>query len=268
MQIATPPADRLAALAQLPGVGVVNLEGPVATGGALSAGQLFNHPAVVDDLSARGVAIIGIANNHRSDRGPAGIATTRAAIVSAGAQVADRDCAAQLTIAGRVVQVIAGEVDDLPAMRAALGASADLRIASLHVLAPPSYIPDPTTIQAVDALIAAGAEVVAVHGSHALAAVEWRQGALVAWGLGNLAFDCECTREDEALVLALQLDGDGLSARVIPIRAGLHGAAIAPHPDAAGILTLLRGLGSRLDATGSVVRVGAQPDGQRDHVRR
>ena len=75
--------------------------------------------------------------------------------------------------------MIAGQPAELEKMRAALETPADLHLASLHVVAPPSYLPAPETRAVVDALIDAGARVVAVHGSHALGPVEWRRGALV-----------------------------------------------------------------------------------------
>lgn len=268
MQLTAVSPARLAALDAVPGVGIVNLEGPVAADGVLSAARLHNGPAVPGALAARGVGIIGIANNHRADRGPAGVATTVAAIEAAGAQALDVARPARLTVGDRAVLVVAGEPADGDAMVAALGASADLRIASLHVVAPPSYLPAPETRAVVDRLIAAGADVIAVHGSHALGPIEWRRGRLVAWGLGNLAFDCRCTREDEALILAIEAGPMGIEARILPIRAGLHGAPLTPHPDAAGVIALLRGLGSPVRADGSVVGVGAQADGEGDDVGR
>jgi hypothetical protein len=260
-------ARRLAALDTWPGTGIVNLEGPVGPPRPLSAQQLYNTAAVVPALVARGVKVVGMANNHRLDRGAAGSTVTRRAIVDAGARPADRARPARWRVNGRQVQVTAGEPGDLAQMQADLRQPADLHIASLHVVAPPSYLPDADTRATVEALLKSGADVVAVHGSHAVAAVEWRGRQLIAWGLGNLAFDCRCTQEDEGMVLLLAFDEAGLKARVVPIRAGLMGAPVTAHPDAAGVLDLLRGLGSPLDAQGRL-RAGAQTDAQREDVGR
>ena len=93
--------------------------------------------------------------------------------------------------------------------------------------------------------MAAGAAVVGVHGSHALGAVERRGRQVIAWGLGNLAFACRCTAEDEALALEVRLDEEGvIAADVVPLRAGLHGQPLALDPEPAGVVELLRGLGS------------------------
>ena len=76
--------------------------------------------------------------------------------------------------------------------------------------------------------------------------VERRGRAVVVWGLGNLAFACECTKETESLLVEVELGPDGAgAAAVIPIQAGLAGAAAAPAPDAGGIFDLLRALGTR-----------------------
>lgn len=247
-------AQRLTVLKTWPGRGIVNLEGPVGSPTPLSAQRLFNSDAVVPALVAHGVEVIGVANNHRSDDGTAGIKRTHAAIVDAGARLADAGRPARWRQRGRQFQLTAGEPADLARMQTHLRRPADVHIASLHVVAPPSYLPDAQTRASVDALLEAGADVVAVHGSHALGAVEWRGDQLIAWGLGNLAFDCRCTRENEGLVLLLNWADERLHARVVPIQAGLMGAPVAVHPDGAGVLDLLRGLGSSIDATGRVIR--------------
>lgn len=260
-------ARRVAALDALPGTGVVNLEGPIGPPGPLSADELYNAAAVVPALVRVGVGVFGLANNHRDDRGSAGVTATGAAIEAAGALVADRGRPARWRAGNLQVQLTAGEPSDLAQMQVDLRRPADLHIASLHVVAPPSYLPAPTTRATVEALLASGADVVAVHGSHAIGAVERRGQQIIAWGLGNLAFDCRCTQEDEGLILALRIAQGRVHARVVPIRAGLMGAAVKPHPDGAGILALLRGLGSRLDPQGEVLDgggsdAGAQPDAQ------
>ena len=81
------------------------------------------------------------------------------------------------------------------------------------------------------------------HGTHVVGPVERRGATVIAWGLGNLLFDCTCTDASEAVILRVEL-GPGLRAEVIPVRAGLGGAAVAPAPDALGILDLLDAIGA------------------------
>lgn len=99
---------------------------------------------------------------------------------------------------------------------------------------------------AVEAALAAGATVVAAHGTHQLARVERRGRAVIAWGLGNLAFACACTDETDGLLLRVELDADGaaLRAAVVPVDAGLRGEAVRPAREAALVFDLLESLGS------------------------
>ena len=117
-------------------------------------------------------------------------------------------------------------------------------IATFHTTGVPSYLPSPELRREVEGALEAGATVVAVHGSHLIGPVERRGAAVVAWGLGNLVFHCECTREDEGLVLEVRLaPGRVLEAAVVPVRAGLVGPA-RPAGDADGVFDLLEALGS------------------------
>jgi hypothetical protein len=144
--------------------------------------------------------------------------------------------------------VPAGLADEL--RRARRGA--DVLVATFHVTAPPSYLPTPVLEQAVERALEAGAAVVAAHGTHMIGAVERRGRAVVVWGLGNLAFACECTHETEGLLVEVDLGPDGAgAATVIPIQAGLAGAPAAPAPDANGIFDLLRALGTRFVSVGA-----------------
>jgi poly-gamma-glutamate capsule biosynthesis protein CapA/YwtB (metallophosphatase superfamily) len=266
VQVSQPTPERLAALASIEGVGVVNLEGPIgAPLRAISASHLVNDARVPTLLRAAGVGVIGLANNHRADLGAGGVRASVEGIESAGLRAADRGRPAHWQTGSTSIRVVVGEAADLAQMQSDLKAPAGVRIAALHVLAPPSYLPARSTRHAVDALLAAGADVVAVHGSHALGPVERRGAAIIAWGLGNLAFDCACTREDEAMILRVWRADGAMAGEVVPIRAGLGGRPAARHPDRAGIIALLQGLGSDIDAEGRVrsavaVDVGAQPD--------
>jgi poly-gamma-glutamate capsule biosynthesis protein CapA/YwtB (metallophosphatase superfamily) len=82
------------------------------------------------------------------------------------------------------------------------------------------------------------------HGTHAIGPVERRGQTVIAWGLGNLAFACDCTREAEGLILRVALTPQRTSARVIPITAGLGGRSARPSHEHALMLELVRKLGS------------------------
>lgn len=237
--------------------GIVNLEGPIARASAAPARrtsslQVLNAPMVVGELRAAGIRVAGIANNHAGDAGPGGVATTARALREGGITPTGLAAGAAVVLVGGLrvaitahdlgAAVPAGLADELSRARR----GADVLIATFHVTAPPSYLPTPVLEQAVGRALEAGAAVVAAHGTHMVGPVERRGHAVVIWGLGNLAFACDCTKETEGLLVEVELGPDGAgAAAVIPIQAGLAGAPAVPSPDANGIFDLLRALGTR-----------------------
>jgi hypothetical protein len=249
-------AHRLAALVPLVdgAAGIVNLEGPITTS-APREGELFNHPALLPGLARAGVAVVGIANNHAADGGGRCPVATRDALVAhhlvpaggpAGAALLERG---GLRVAVTAHDLPAGGAGlDLAALAAELAdarTGADVLIATFHVTGPPSYLPPREALTAVALARTAGAAVIALHGSHALARVERTAGGVTAWGLGNLLFACACTDEDDALVLLVTIDRAGLvDAAVVPVTAGLRGGPAHPAAEPALTYELLRALRS------------------------
>ena len=250
----------LRSLRELPGI--VNLEGPIAPGAPYARVEggrivLRNQREAADVLRRAGVRVASLANNHALDVGVRGRASSQHALSAAGIQAVFGDEHAELELAGRRARIeafdlSAGVPKDLAReLRAATGGGA-LAIVLFHTSGPPSYLPTRELQHAVELAIAAGARVIAATGSHALARIERRGNALIAWGLGNLAFDCPCSQEDEALILRVQVRADGtLGAEAIPIRAGLSGKPAAQAPQARELITLLNALGgARLQQRG------------------
>ncbi len=244
---------RLAGLAAIVegSAGVVNLEGPVGEGAeASSEARLVNAPQALAPLRAAGVRAVGVANNHALDLGPGGAAATALAARAAGLESVGPDGAVLLVGGVRVVVTAhdlgGGRVPaDLAAQLAAAGARGDALVATFHVTGPPSYLPRSELRAAVDAAVAAGARVIAAHGTHAVAAVERRGDAVIAWGLGNLVFTCDCSREREGLILRVSIPKRGrVEAEVVPIDAGVGAAAARPSAQASLMLQLLESLRS------------------------
>ena len=264
--------DGLAPLAsELAGApGIVNLEGPVGPDAAAStAERLVNDRDALAMLAQHHVAVAGIANNHAGDLGPAGISATRRALEALditpvgapgdaddggdpgdGVAVIERH---GLRVAISAHDLSAGVPAGLPDALARARTRGDALVAWFHVLAPPLYTRRPELRQAVQIALDAGATIVAAHGSHAIARVERRDDAVILWGLGNLLFDCECSRETEGLLARIELERDDSSndpgvrvgaAQVIPIDAGLSGepARMAAEPEVT--LDVLESLGS------------------------
>jgi Bacterial capsule synthesis protein PGA_cap len=257
-------ARRLAALAPFTdGVGVVNLEGPVA---AVTArpGELANHPVGVAALRGAGVRVVGIANNHADDGGRDPRTWTRALARGLGLlPVGGAAGAARLEVGGVRLVISAHDLTpgfDRAALATALAdarAQGDVLVATFHVTAPSTYAAPAEAIAAVAVAQVAGARVIAVHGSHAVARVERTGATVIAWGLGNLLFDCACTDEEDGLVLQVTLDRDGLvDASVVPIAAGLRGQPATPARDPALMYELLAALRSTpLAADGARARL-------------
>lgn len=233
-------------------VGIVNLEGPVAPATPPGSGvRLHNAPRALGSLRSAGVRAAGIANNHGLDSGPEGPERTARELRAAGITPAGLDAgAAVLEIAGRRVVVTAHDLgrgappanlgDELGAARA----RGDVLVSTFHVSGPASYLPRAELRRAAEIAMAAGAEVVAAHGTHAVGPVERRGGAVIAWGLGNLAFSCDCTGEIDGAILRVSISGDRIDARIVPIDAGLKGAPAKPAHDPMLMFELFEAIGS------------------------
>lgn len=244
------PEGRLGAIRELERgrAGAVNLEGPIGEPAVAEGGRLIQLPSVLRELAGAGVRVALIANNHAGDAGPEGAARTAAAVRAAGLLPAAG--AAVIELGGRRIAltahdlgagVPAGLAGDLAAARS----RADALVATFHVTGPPRYRPAPELVSAVEIALQAGATVVAAEGTHALAKVERRGPAVIAWGLGNLAFACDCTDEEDGLLLEVDLDGQGVrEAAVVPVEAGLMGRPAALAPDAPAVYELLEKIGS------------------------
>jgi poly-gamma-glutamate synthesis protein (capsule biosynthesis protein) len=240
--------------------GIVNLEGPVAERSELRTKtlQLWNSPKALSELSDLGLKVAGIANNHSADAGAAGTAQSAQrlrehGIVPAGGLAG----AAFLHLNDITIAVIAHDLTHgVPANLAAelktARARADVLVATFHVTGPPSYLPRPELRRAVEIAYQAGASVIAAHGTHAIGPVERREQAVIAWGLGNVAFACDCTQEQDAILLRVRVRrGKAVEAQVIPIQAGINNQPALPSPDTKGIFDLLDAIGSSKLARGS-----------------
>ncbi len=245
---------RLAAIAPVTdgAAGIINLEGPVAPAVPSGTGvRLHNAPPTLVSLQSAGVRAAGIANNHSLDAGPDGPKRTARELLEAGLAPAGLDAGpAVLEISGRRVVVTAHDLgrgappanlgDELGAARA----RGDVLVATFHVTGPASYLPRAELRRAADIAIASGAKVVAAHGTHAVGPVERRPGAVIAWGLGNLTFSCDCTSEIDGAILRVSISDARVDARIVPIDAGLRGAAAKPAHDPMLMFELFEAIGS------------------------
>jgi hypothetical protein len=229
------------ALRALPvrGAGVVNLEGPISDAETTDE-KLLNGPHAAEALAANGVRVAWVDNNHAQDEGAKGHARTLAALEVAGIAAAADARLGRLAFVG--ADLGHGVPTDLAARLDAM--NAEVLVAGFHVTAEPTLLPTDELEAAVTLALAHGARIVVAHGTHAIAKVERRGEAIIAWGLGNLVFDCRCTDERDGLLLEVEVDGTFTSAWAVPVTAGLHGApaSLSEHP--ALMFDLLESLGS------------------------
>jgi capsule synthesis protein PGA_cap len=233
--------------------GIVNLEGPVARRSQLRFGllRLWNSPDALREVADLNVKVAGIANNHSGDAGSAGLQRSADVLRAHGLLPAGGPAgAAVLRMSGLTIAVTAhdlthGVPKDLAADLAAARKQAEVLIATFHVTGPPSYLPRPELKRAVEIAYQAGASVIAAHGTHALGPVERREHAVIAWGLGNVAFACDCTHEEDAMILRVRLgDGKLVRVEVVPIRSGLDKKPAGAARDANAMFDLLEAIGS------------------------
>jgi poly-gamma-glutamate synthesis protein (capsule biosynthesis protein) len=241
--------------------GIVNLEGPVAEHSQLrtSGLRLWNAPASLKELSALNVKVAGIANNHSADAAEKGAVRTANALRRNGILPAGESAgSAILHLNGLTIVITAHDLTHgvPPNLEVELRNAAqkgDFLVSTFHVTGPPSYLPRPELRQAAEIAYKAGAVVIAAQGTHALGKVERRDHAVIAWGLGNLAFACDCTNEEDAIILRVQLKlNKPLKAEVAAIKAGLNTQPALPAKDGPAIFSLLEAIGSKLHRKGDM----------------
>ena len=239
-------------------VGIVNLEGPVMANTATKDKEkdkeklrLWNSPKALPELHALNVQVAGIANNHARDAGEHAPVRTAELLRSDKIEPAGVFLPPTVFKVGNVSVVVSaydltkGVPPKLEQELAAAHKKGEVQIVTFHVSGPASYLPRPELRRAVDLAIKAGADVIAAHGTHAIGPVERRGKTIIAWGLGNVAFACDCTDEKDAILLQLELQPKGpIKADVIPIQAGLDSQPAEPAKDPDGIFTLLESIGS------------------------
>lgn len=235
-----------------------NLEGPLADGGVsekCGTGRAncfaFRMPTrFAGYLKEVGFDVFSVANNHASDFGPAGRASTRLALDKAGIKFAGSDrskySTAYLTVGtkkiafiGFATNPISLDVNNLVAARAAVKAAdkvADIVVVSFHGGAEGSAakrVPRSTELFFREkrgnlplfsrTVIDAGADLVIGHGPHVLRAMEIYKDRLIAYSLGNFGTYGRFRLEGdtaETLVLTVDLgpEGEFMGGKIHPFR--------------------------------------------------
>lgn len=232
--------------------GFVNLEGAVGIEAPWSVidekthrVQLTHSEDAVRSL-APGVRFVGTANNHTHDTEDG---VPRSLLEDAG--LTEVNGLVRIKSGGQGLQMVtvhldASDPDTLDAaaeVLAHVSTNPPLLVAFHLTEERPSYLPGSTLLEATEMALDAGADLVVSHGTHLIGPIKRREGAVVAYGLGNLMFNCTCTRETDAIVLRWLGDG---TVEVVPVVAGLDGEPPrrATGEEARGIFDLLKAVGS------------------------
>lgn len=247
-----------------------NLEGTLTTRGAPKCGgggrpgcfAFRTPPSYAANLKAAGFTVMNIANNHANDFGPVGIADTVRALGRVGLRDTGRPgrYAVMTTRTGVRVAVLgfasytwANRLEDIPAavrlVRRA-GTEADIVVVTFHGGAEGpdrQHVPQGTEYYLGEnrgdlraftrAVVAAGADLVVGHGPHVLRGMEFRDGRLIAYSLGNFmgwrTFGLGGPLSTSGVLqVTLRADGRWVSGRFRPTQLVSPGA---PVPGGSGV---------------------------------
>ena len=247
------PLAGVAELLQVPDLMMVNLE--TVVGEAAEVGPppipkpfLFRSPPeALDQLVAAGVDVVGLANNHTWDHGPAGARVTRSLVdassllgTGAGPDPATAYAPVFAEVDGATVGIVSltrvpcDWSQEAAAVRPeiawacdrhALGAlaaiteaeaAADHTVVLLHGGTEVTDCPDPRLREVVGTWIGMGVDVVAISHPHVLQGVEVIDGAAVLWSTGNFAFRNGGGRTGRSALFLVTLGGGDPVVQVVP----------------------------------------------------
>lgn len=233
-----------------------NLESALASGSGSkcaggSGGSCFafaSPPSYARNLKAAGFTAMSTANNHSNDWGPAGVRSTMRALDSVGIVHAGRPgqigiqrlpSGTKVAFVGLAPYTWSQNALDIPGAQRLVRKAATMApivVANMHVGAEgaayrnvprgnESYLGEPrgNTRALARAMVDAGADLVVGHGPHVMRGMEFRNGRLIAYSLGNfLGYKVFSTSghagQSGVLQVTLAPDGRFESGRLAPVR--------------------------------------------------
>jgi hypothetical protein len=217
---------------QSAGLAVGNLEGAIASAPAEDVpGPLLLPPGTPGELAQAGFDLLGLANNHALDAGPAGLVETRRRLAAAGLESVDGLHPAVRRAGGLTLAFLAwndlGTPDCQPLLAAVRRARLQADVVVVMVHWGQEYLRHPVLPQRdlAGELLEAGAD--AVLGSHPHVVQDLQvvppagpggRAQLVAYSLGNFVFDQGWDDTAQGLALRLWFDAGGLrAAQALPL---------------------------------------------------
>lgn len=231
-------------------IAIANLECAVSTRGDPEPDKEYTFralPRVLDGAVKAGVDVLTLANNHVLDFGQEAMLDTinyikEKKMLTAGAGLNEDEATlpAIVEIGGKKVAVlafsriiprsswIAGK--EKPGLASghnyqmmmdrvkATDQEADITVVSMHWGDETEDYPDRKEVQLAHALVDAGADIVVGHHPHVLQGIEFYQGKVIAYSLGNFIFTMASGKAMEGAILQVTDGGgeEGYGARIIP----------------------------------------------------
>lgn len=189
------PLTNLHALFSRADWSAVNLECVASEKGVPALGKRYHfraHPSAPQLLARAGIDAVSLANNHSRDFGDEGFADAIERLRSQGvARVEGTASPVEFEVKGRRFALFGCEDTASPKLLAAIqNAGRDaMPIVIAHWGTEHSVEVGEAQRETAAALVAAGARIIIGSGPHARQTVEFQNGALIAWSLGNLVFD-------------------------------------------------------------------------------
>lgn len=238
-----------------------NLETPIALKGDLYVEKTFTfrcQPYVIKTLTAGGINIVSLANNHIMDYGPEALAETIALLdqhqiahVGAGVNLAAARKPAIIEKNGLKVAFLAynntyplefnatanrpgtapGEARYIAADVKEARRLADIVVVSFHWSSELLKERKPYQADLAKVAINAGAHLVVGHHPHVIQGVEVYKHGLIAYSLGNFIFASYSNRVQDGLILQVRLTPAGIkSATFYPLNINNHQVRFCPKP--------------------------------------
>ncbi|UCC63624.1 MAG: CapA family protein [Anaerolineae bacterium] len=224
-------------------------------------------PSAVAALRDAGFDLIGLANNHALDLGPAALAETVSRLQATGIATVgvgpDVKAATQPLIREvgglRLAFLAFNAVPDpedrsqddgwtradwdrerATATIAAARSQADAAVVSVHWGYEYEWRPDPAQRDAARAMLDASADLIVGHHPHVVQGTQASAAHFVAYSLGNLVFDQQQGEMRQGLALRAVFDGQGLRAvQALPVWAGPRPRLMNPD-EAASLLARIQ----------------------------
>lgn len=155
-------------------------------------------------LTAGGIDVVSLANNHSQDYGSIGYSDTRAALDAAGVIWGDNDNMIMLEKDGFTVALYATTFyyrgyEGIIAQKMA-SVDADYKIVYLHGGTERVHVPDEWKAEGCRKLIDSGVDLVVGHHPHVLQPIETYKGKTIVHSLGNFVFGGSLKEENRTIV--------------------------------------------------------------------